>query len=69
MQVLNWKHNTEYCVSTGISKMRKHLACVKVTLILFPDVIFYLTLNYPDLVKSEHTAHLGGRKNKLIALS
>ena len=33
-------------------KMRKHLACVDVILSLFPDVIFHLTPNYPDLVKS-----------------
>ena len=27
----------------------KHLACVEVTLLLFPDVIFHLTPNYRPL--------------------
>ena len=36
--------------------MRKleNFACVEVTLLLFPDVIFHLTPNYPDLAKSEY---------------
>ena len=35
--------------------MRKHLACVEVTLFVSPTaVIFHLTANYPDLVKSEY---------------
>ena len=37
-----------------ILKMIKHLACVDITLFLFPDVIFCLTPNYPDLVESEY---------------
>ena len=33
--------------------MRNHLACVEVTLSLFP-AIFHLAPNYPDLVKREY---------------